>query len=35
MDYKNSPYALPHLLVPSPIMGIRGDAWMLKLPVVG
>ena len=34
IHYKNSHYTPGHLLVPSPIMGIRGDAWILKLPFV-
>ena len=33
--YKNPAYSPSHQLVPAPIMGVRGDAWVLRLPLVG
>ena len=34
-EYLDPHYAPSHLLVPTPIMGIRGDATVLSVPVAG
>ena len=35
VHYKNPAYSPSHLLVPTTVMGIRADTWLLKLPFVG